>query len=120
MDDLFLCPRCGALHMTRYDCPYPVWMDWTERRVDRAAMWEAVEARFDVPEFTPQICDDSQQCRDIVRANRRRFWHEAIKERLRRWAIQRAARVERATADAAATRAAKRKPEVETVATQVA
>ena len=92
MDDLFLCPDCGALHKETNRLPDVPWMHWMhggKRRIDAVVMWQAVETRFEKPEFVPQLCGNRKQCHETVKNVRRRVREAEINERLRRWAEQR-------------------------------
>jgi len=80
MDDLFLCPDCGAFH----PCPQGPNVPWLDYgRVDPVAMYEAIEQRRHAKEFGIRPCEWREDCIRIVNGFRERIDREAKEERQR-------------------------------------
>ena len=55
MDDLFLCPNCGAFYQD-HSFPQIPWLDNSNSRIDTVAMLTAIEQRKDKKEFEIKPC----------------------------------------------------------------
>jgi hypothetical protein len=82
MDDLFLCPDCGAFHPVNRYRPEVPWLDYRERRIDADAMFEAIEKRRLVKEFGIRLCERRVSCENTAKRIKEILYQEAETERL--------------------------------------
>jgi hypothetical protein len=88
MDDLFLCPDCGAFDSpTRYDWSEIRWWDSCGEHLDALAVLDAVEERRNAKEFEIRKCKDPGSCPNFVNEEQRRRDREAEQERARQAAL---------------------------------
>jgi hypothetical protein len=105
MDDLFLCPDCGAFHPIRRRWPTVPWMDCRERRIDTTAMFEAIKQRRSAKEFEIRRCEHRDGCERTIKLRYEELKREDEMESARlAWAarleeIQRQAQITAALAE---------------------
>jgi hypothetical protein len=89
MDDLFLCPECGAFHSIQKRWAEISWLDYEEGRTDVDAMFRAIERRRDSKEFNFRVCEDRDYCKKKAAMFQADFERENTLERERiAWAAK--------------------------------
>ena len=89
MDDLFLCPDCGAFHPVSRQWPTVTWMDWRESKIDTVAMLEAIEQRRNAKEFGIRMCEHRDSCESTVKRGYEELKREDEMEKARlAWAAR--------------------------------